>query len=202
MFNVKNFIQRMLLAVSLTGAMALTQAEPVSYRLTVNTNGLSGSGYFDANLGSTSAQSQNLTASLSNFAGAFGAVDPSVSTNYMTTANGFSLNNAAPNYLSQEVTFGGIFSFDVLFSGDFLTATSAETSSLLFALYDSAFAQVGNYAGFDVVGFGATRITALPATALVTIDPISASAVPEPTELLLMLTALAMMGVMVKRRQA
>ncbi|WP_426193657.1 NF038129 family PEP-CTERM protein [Massilia sp. DWR3-1-1] len=201
MFNAKQFIQRLLLAVSLGGTMALAQAEPLSYHVTVNTATLTGSGYFDATLAATTVAAQGLTVSLSNFAGAFGNVDNVASYDYMTIANGFALSNAAPNYLSQQVDFGGELSFDVLFSGAFLSATTAETLPLFFSLWDSAFAQIGDSGGFNVAGTGIDRISLMGSNDLITITANGATEVPEPAALLLMLTAFALMGVMVKRRQ-
>lgn len=200
MFNAKQFLQRAFIALSLTGAMALAQAEPMSYHVVVNTTGLSGSGYFDADLGDSTGASQGLSATFSNFMGAFNGVDNSVSYNYSTTAGGFALSNAAPNYLSQQVSFGGMLSFDVLFSGPFFTGANTENSALSFGLYDIA-ADMISAGGFNLAGSGATRITALPNNSFIVISPNAANAVPEPTQLVLMLTALAMMGVMVKRRQ-
>lgn len=202
MFNVKHFFQRALLALSLTGAMALAHASPMSYHVTVNTTSLSNAGFFDASLASSTGAAQGLTANLSNLMGAFTGVDNSVSYSYTTTANGFSLSNAAPNYLSQTADFGSVLSFDVLFSGAFFTGVNGETSNLLFALYDINGAQIGDFGGFNFAASGADRISLLPNSSFITVVANADAAVPEPTALLLMLTAFGVMAVMVKRRQA
>lgn len=202
MFKAKQFINRLVLAASLSAAAVFAQAEPMKYKVIVNTAGLSG-GYFDASIATPTGVSQPFTAALSNFAGAFGALDTSVSHDFVQTANGFSLSNGTSgSYLSQEAAFGGILSFDVLFSGPFFTANNGEASALLFALYGSdGLTQLGG-GGFDLAGQGATRIAIMQGSPFISINAITAAAVPEPTELLLVLTALGLMGVMVKRRQA
>lgn len=202
MFNAKQFFNRLVLAASLSCAAVFAQAEPMKYHVAVNTAGLTG-GYFDISVATPTDASQQFTAALSNFAGAFGAIDPSVSHDYLVTANGFSLGNTASgSYLSQMAAFGGILSFDVLFSGPFFNAINGEASNLVFALYGDDFSQLGA-GGFDLAGNGATRISlAQGSSSFITINAVTANAVPEPAALLLMLTAFGLMGVMVKRRQA
>lgn len=202
MFNAKKMFNRLALAASLSCAAVYAHAEPMKYHVTVNTAGLSG-GYFDASIATPTGVSQAFTAALSNFAGAFGAIDPTFSHDYQVTAGGFSLSNGIDgSYLSQMASFGGVLSFDVLFSGPFFTSVNGEASNLLFALYAADGATQLGGGGFDLAGTGANRISVAQGSAFITINAINANAVPEPTGLLLMMTALGLMVVVVKRRQA
>ena len=207
MFNFKMFVRQALLAAALafTGAAAL--AGP-TYLVTINTqdveaeNGLMDFSFY------TTADSVGGMVSLSNFSGAFGeeafrggTADGAIPGN-VTFVNG-----NTSNYLTQNGTFGGVFSFNVAFSGDYATVAGENATTFTVSLFGPSFSpEFGNAVSFDLI----PAFNNDPADVFVTIDnPDLASAtelvaaeVPEPSQLLLMLSALALAGVATGRRKS
>lgn len=141
------------------------------------------------------------TATLSNFAGAFGAT---------VVADG-DISGAIPgsvvfgstdgeSFLAQAASFGSLFSFDVEFGGDFASTTSSLASLFGIALFN---ADLTAYLGAqtDLIVFNLIPMVGVTVDTFADIASVSATAVPEPSELVLMLTGLAMMGFVVRRRK-
>ena len=208
MFKLPKILGSALLAVSVF-ASGLALAGP-SYHVTLDTSAYAGtSGNVDFNLlavtGATGA-----TVVLSNFDGvpgstaiAYGAVSGALPgpVTFMN-ADGY-------NDLFQSIIFQNSLSFDLNFAGDFLSMAGSDGSTFAVSLF--------NEAGSDYLGapgskveFALTPISGNSGGSVaisliaagVSAAPLAAAAVPEPSELMLMLTAFGLMGVMVKRRQA
>lgn len=198
MFNIQNFVRQCVLIVSLGCAATMAQANPTQYHVSIDTATLGTNGALDVSLASAGFAAE-LTTTLSNFSAGFNGVDAAYSGIYQTTASGFSLTNGAGyNYLSQLVSFGGILSFDVTFSGPFFDVAGNEDSAFAIDLYDAGGAFIANAVSFAFPSTGADLIVVTAGLGNATL--VDANAVPEPTELLLMLTGLALMGVMMRRR--
>ncbi|MDB5907771.1 MAG: hypothetical protein JWP34_1885 [Massilia sp.] len=206
MINAKNFLGQCLLAIALAGNALAVMAAPTSYHVAVNTAGLSGTGSLDMFLGSgTSALA--LTATLSNFSANFGAVDPAFSGDYTVEPGGsFSLvNGSGYNDLTRFLNLGGTASFDVAFSGAFIDAAGSEGGLFTVGLYDENGNFVGNPLGIASIELVATSPTAFNIAfepGLASVTAITASAVPEPSALLMMMTGLGLVGFIARRRNA
>lgn len=199
MFNIKHFARQALLALTLALGSVTAMATPY-YHVNVNTAGLSGTGLMDFTfLGLGGAP--GATATLSNFSGAFGAEalrEGAVSGAIPGIVD--MSNTDAFNALTQIVTLGGMFSFDVNFSGDFMAA-AGDGTTLAVSLYNDDFTKYlgveGAFAQFDLTpgAAGAALVGVSGPNALADV-----AVVPEPSELLLLLTGLGLMGVIVRRR--
>lgn len=199
MFNFKHFIQQALLAVTLALGSAAAIAGP-TYQVTVDTSDYAGeSGLLDFWFMSSFAGAPAATATLSNFSGVFGAeaarfgmVDGSIpGTVTISNADG-------ENFLTQAVSFGGDFSFMISFDSDVAGPDNLNPSLFAIGLYNADFsAMLASVAEFtlmpagDGVEGGVTFVAG---------DLASVAEVPEPSDLLLVLSALAMMGLVARRR--
>ena len=199
MFNPQHILRQCLLAVALFSGAVTAMAGP-TYHVSINTNGLSGTGAVDFFL-NPALTALPLTVTLSNFSGNFGAVDNSVSGDFTNGPNGsLSLSNDASltAYLLRAAALGGPLTFDVGFSGAFLDSVGSEGSNFSFALYA---------ADTSLLGIGAFYLDALTVPSAISAPgfpgaTISLNVVPEPSDLLLMMTGLGLVGWTVRRRKA
>ena len=204
MFNF-NFARQAMLALALALTSAAALAGP-TYLVTIHTEGVDAeAGLIDFNFYTTDDTSGS-SATLSHFSGAFGDVFERAGSAAGTVADSvsFSPSNVA-NFLTYNVLFGGDFSFQVSFSGDFLTVPGPNSSALVVSLHDSLLSlEYGVAVVFDLI----PAFNADPAGVFITVgDPglasvteLVAADVPEPSQLLLMLSALALAGVALRRR--
>lgn len=205
MFNFKKLLQQCAASLVLASAAAGAFAGPTSFHVTVDTSTLTGFGLLSLSFAQSGGASPVL-ATISNLTGNTGSVafagDASGSPGAFTIGNAYDLNG---NFADTEATFGGKFDFDISFVGDFLAKTGNEVSSLYVLLLDTDYSARAGDAVTGVGGFNLVQgsdIAILQGLrAFIDIQPNPAAAVPEPSQLLLMLAALAIMGAMVKRRQ-
>jgi hypothetical protein len=200
MTNVQTFIRQCLLALALAGAALGALAGPINFHVDLDTRTLSGNGLISLSFtklvgaGPVTAKVTNLTGPVGGVA-ATGAVSGD--------ASGFTIANGpdADNFADIDAPFGGLFSFDIAFSGAFMDEVGLQTSTLYVFLLGTDYSSQAGDALFGVAsltvqpGVGIVRNAAFPAFVGIT-------AVPEPSELLLMMTGLGLVGLMVRRRKA
>lgn len=198
MMNFKSFVQSAMLAAAMFLGASPAIAGPV-YHVSINTAGLgSATGLLDFSLlGTTDADVSMIT--LSNFTGLFGADAPTIG-DVTATASGYAMStsNAGQAFLTRAVALGGTFGFDLMFADSY---TGTDAIAFTVSLYDDAFSAYlgvdGPLVQFDLypaAGNAPAYVVAFEDNALAAI-----SEVPEPSDLLLMLTALAMLGVVARR---
>ena len=206
MFNLTSLFNKALFALMLAVTAAGAAAGP-TYHVSVNTTSLAaeGGGYLDFLLAGNVPAAETIV-TLSNFSGAFGAeAGRAGGVTGALPGNVTLVNGDIMNYLTQAVTFGGLFGFDVTFSGGYETVGGSDGASFGVSILNAA---MSDYLALDIVSFAIVPAFAgAPAAVDVAVDAALASAtladpaqVPEPSELLLMLTGLGLMGAMLRRR--
>ncbi len=194
------------LALSTCGVLAQASSGPVSFHATIDSSTMTGGGYLDFALIPGQVPATGATVTLSNFSGAFGSSFELSGDASGTLASAFTLGNTmAYNDLFHSVTLGGTFGFDVTFGGDY--ATSAGNIGTTFGVGLLAADQVtylGNANG-NLFQMELTPMQGeLPGTVDVSVlagDVASIAAVPEPSEYLMMLAGLGILGALVRRRR-
>jgi len=193
MFNFKN----LLLSIALLCGAGAAAAGP-SYHVTLDTRAHAGlSGLLDFTFLAGNPDAPDTTATLSNFSGAFGAEAGRIGEVAGAIPGQVSLIDAAgDNWLTQAVNLGGIFSFDITFDDGYLANAGLDGSTFALSLYNEDFSQ---YIGIDGP---LVRFDVLPGFIMVSDnnDIARIALIPEPSELLLVLTGLMMMGVAMRRR--
>lgn len=198
MLNFKNLIQQTLLAVALLCGAGAASAGP-SYHVTLNTAQFAGlEGLLDFTFLSSNPGVPPTSATLSNFSGAFGAEAGRTGAVNGAIPGLVTLTDAAgDNWLTQAVSLGASFGFDIRFDDGYLANAGPDFSTLAVTLYNPDFSEYigieGSLLQFDL----------LPGFIMVSEDnAIARSAlIPEPSPLLLALTGLMLMGLAVRRRQ-
>ena len=198
-------LRRAVLAALLAGSSSLALADPLGYRVEIDTRQFSGAGFLDFAFIAGNSPAPGATATLSNFSGAFGALasqEGNVSGSLPGTLT-FG-NSGAYNDWFHNVTLGGKFGFNIVFGGDFLhTAGNAGTTFGVGLLDASGTAYLGNANG-NLVQFELTPLNGgIPASiAGSTYASIaSISAVPEASEWMMLTGGLALIGFALRRRQ-
>jgi hypothetical protein len=191
MLNIQSFARKLLVALAMVASAGAAQAGPM-YHVDIDTHGYLGtSGFLDLYL-QREAGAPTSTVTLTNFSGALGAAPAEVAQDVTGALPGvlvFGSTDGWNDYF-QAVDFGGSFSFDLEFGGNFAHTESGITTLFGIGLYDAAQQQLG--AG-DVLKFIlAPQVGGVAG---------GVTAVPEPSELALMVAGLAMLG-FVSRRQA
>jgi hypothetical protein len=197
MLNFKNLLARTLLAFALAAGAGAAAAGP-TYHVDVNTSAFAGaSGYLDF-LIVGQGDAATTVATLSHFTGDFSGAEVSSGAASGSAAAGATIvNSGAWNELGLWASLGGNFGFDVSFdqaidgfAGSMLEITLLDADFLYLA------PSTGDIAQFDLEPGQAIGLTA---SAFATISTVSA--VPEPSELLLMTTGLGLVGFMLRRRK-
>ena len=208
MFTFTNFARQAFLALALVFAASAASAGP-TYLVTLHTQAYSGeSGLLDFGfLGDAAATAQLVT--LTSFSGDVGAEYDRRGgvAGDLTGTLGFS-NASSANYLTQAVNLGGDFTFKLFFSDDYaMPADPMDAQGLTFvvSLFDALMTeQLAQLVQFDLMPFVANEpanITITVNADLASVEPVAAD-VPEPSQLLLMLSALALAGAALRRRNA
>ena len=198
-------LRHAVLAALLAGSSSLALADPLAYRVEIDTSQFSGAGFLDFAFIAGNRPAPGASAVLSNFSGAFGALasqEGHVSGSVpgtLTFGNGGAYNDWFHN-----VTLGGKFAFNVAFGGDFLNTSGNAGTAFGVGLLDyTGMAYLGNANG-NLVQFELTPLNGgLPASiAGSTYASIaSISAVPEASEWMMLTGGLALIGLALRRRQ-
>lgn len=199
MFNFKTLVQQALLAIALAIGSGAVVAGP-TYQVTVDTAAFAGDTglmdfFFFSNGGAPSA-----VATLSNFSGAFGAEYERAGSVAGAIPGDVSFTNTDGfNYLTQFVSLGGKFMFNISFSGDYETIGGADGAAFTLGLYDADFVeQLGVPVEFQLVPAfmgAAAEVIVLADASLAEVN-----LVPEPSDLLLTLSGLVLMGFVLRPR--
>ncbi|MES2317549.1 MAG: NF038129 family PEP-CTERM protein [Pseudomonadota bacterium] len=198
MFNFTTLARQALLAVALVVSSGTALAGP-HYQVTIHTEGYSGeSGLLDFAFESNT-DAPGAIATLWNFTGDFGdEYDRSGDvTGDLAGGVTFTTGNLT-NYLTHSLILGGDVMFDIIFSGDYEMIDSPTGSTFFVALYDAGMTeQLGAIVQFDLIpGFDGAAASVLVAA---NADLADVSEIPEPSQLLLMLSALALAGFVGRR---
>ncbi|WP_215409716.1 NF038129 family PEP-CTERM protein [Janthinobacterium sp. JC611] len=198
-------LRRAVLAALLAGGSSLALADPLAYRVEIDTSQFSGAGFLDFAFIAGNSPAPGASAVLSNFSGAFGALasqEGNVSGSVpgtLTFGNGGAYNDWFHN-----VTLGGKFGFNVVFGGDFLnTAGNAGTTFGVGLLDYTGMAYLGNANGnllqFELTPLNGGVPASIAGSTYASIASISA--VPEASEWMMLTGGLALIGFALRRRQ-
>jgi hypothetical protein len=200
MFNIQNMLRQTLFSLVLGAAALTAHADVPTYQVTVDTRALGSSGFLDLSFVG-GAGAPGATAIISGMQGAFGAIDLSEGAVNELPGIGFSIgDDAGWNFLSHGVTFGGLFSFDLAFKGDFLDVPGDKTSVFSVSLLDLDFNAIGSQEGVAVFYVTPLSNQGPAAIGFSTDSFANVSVVPEPSKTLLLLGGLAMLGFAARRR--
>ena len=198
MTNFTSFIKTAILACALALGAAPAFAGPM-YLVTIDTSDLAETtGLLDFALISHAGSPDLTSITWTNFTGAFGA-EASREGDVTDIAGGYAIGSGAGlSWLTRFVNLGGSFSVHVGFADSF---SGVNNVGLAISLFTADFTQYlglnGPLVSFELVpamGGAPSFVTVSPDNALASVN-----AIPEPSELLLMLTALAMLGFATRR---
>ena len=205
--NFLDTLRQALLALALAATSLAASAGVIpTYHVTIDTSAAAGvNGALDFNFSGLNGPAG--LATISNLAGAVNGVDGFSFGDWqeMAPLSSYTLASVPDTYLSLFADFGGSFSFDLAFTGDFLVNPSNIVSMFtVFALdRDNNFAPVG---GKDfAVQFALFPVSDIAGPSVgVDVDGRIAQvqAVPEPSDLLMVFTGLVLLGAVLRRRQA
>ncbi|MDN2712009.1 NF038129 family PEP-CTERM protein [Janthinobacterium sp. SUN118] len=199
-------LRRAVLAALLAGSSSVALADPLGYHVEIDTSQFSGAGFLDFAFIAGNSPAPGATATLSQFTGAFGALETQEGSVSGSAPGTLTFGNSgAYNDWFQNVTLGGKFAFNIVFGGDFLnTAGNAGTTFGVGLLDATATSYLGNVNG-NLLQFELTPLNGgLPASiAGSTYASIaSISAVPEASEWMMLTGGLALIGFALRRRRA
>lgn len=201
MFNVKTFLRQAALALALASSSLVALAGPVSFHVDVDTSGRSGAAYLDLQFNSFPGASP-VTATISNLTGMFGGVNEADQVVFNPDGS-FTLANLPDlgSYLKLDLLLGGAFGFDILFSDDHSLDTGMDGSMLTVGLFDDigAIGQDYGIVRFELAP-GLGMLEPFADAEFAAVDPGTVADVPEPSDGVLMLTGLALLGLTLRRR--
>lgn len=190
-----------LLALALAGCAGFASAD-TNYHATIDTSSMSGPGWLDMAFQPGMVPAVGATVTLSNFSGNFGSDVELEGDASGALPGSFTMNNSTDyNDVFQALTLGGSFSFDISFSGAYQTTPGAAGSTLAVSLLSGDGAYLGNPNGvlfqIDLVPLQSNSLSVLAPDVAV----LAAAAVPEPSQYLLMLGGLCLLGAVTARRR-
>jgi hypothetical protein len=202
MFNFTSTLRHALLVLAMAATSLAAHADVIpTYKVTITTTAAAGSsGYLDFQF--AGAGGPGALATVSNLQGAINGIDHDMDAGTVLDLGPGSFTMANDlSYLSHFVDFGGVFTFDLAFSGDFLTTPAEDYSFFTVAALGLDFLSIGGQ-DFAVTFDLYPPFNGMDPSVFVNVDGRLADVtqVPEPSELLLMLTGLALIGVTVRRR--
>jgi hypothetical protein len=203
--NFIHTLRQALLALALAATSLAASAGVIpSYHVTIDTAVAAGTtGALDFNFNTLAGGPQAL-ATISHLTGAINAIDGFSYGAWTELApfDQYTLSNSEDTYLSFVADFGGKFSFDLAFTGDFLTQSSDIVSLFtVFALDGVTFEPIGGQP--FAAQFALVSAAAGPSVDVAVDGRIAqVQNVPEPSALWLVLTGLAVAGLMARRRAA
>jgi len=185
MFNIQKYLRHVVLALGLA-ALSLTASASLlpTYKIAAPDTITADIAYIDFVFNSMDGAAL-VKASLTNFAGiTVGEIDPVGDVTGI--AGGFSIGNGGA-YNDLYLPVNGPFSFDLNFSESFLKSNSPlnDNGSFTIALYDSNEQLIGDSSGALQFSLSNSDVTVTSTSSL-----LSVTAVPEPTDWMLMLTGL------------
>ena len=194
MFNLKNLFTRALLALMLATGAGAASAGPV-YHVTIDTQGMTGTGMLDFLLLGDATTAAPATFTLSNFTGLYGV---GVTDGDASKVGSKLILGNSDGYarLLQAVTLGGVFGFNLEFAVGLEGDASLLGIALLNEAMDAYLGMEGDLAQFDIAP-GSLAIS--PDNAFVTISPVSE--VPEPAVMALLAMGLMMLGWTLRQRR-
>jgi hypothetical protein len=198
-------LRQALLALALAATSFAASADVIpSYHVTIDTAVAAGTtGALDFNFNTLAGGPQAL-ATISNLTGAIDAIDGFSYGNWteLVPFGKYTLSNSEDTYLSFVADFGGSFSFDLAFTGDFLTQSSDIVSLFtVYALDGVNFEPIGGKpfaAQFGLVSTNDGRGVDVAVDGRIA----QVQNVPEPSALFLVLLGLAIVGALARRRAA
>lgn len=198
-------LRHAVLAAVLAGSSSVALADPLGYHVEIDTSQFSGAGFLDFAFIAGNSPAPGATATLSQFTGAFGALETQEGSVSGSAPGTLTFGNSgAYNDWFQNVTLGGKFAFNIVFGGDFLTTAGNAGTTFGVGLLDAtATSYLGNVNG-NLLQFELTPLNGgLPASiAGSTYASIaSISAVPEASEWMMLTGGLALIGFALRRRQ-
>ncbi|MNM10069.1 hypothetical protein D3C81_201880 [compost metagenome] len=198
-------LRRAVLAAVLAASSSLALADPLGYHVEIDTSAFSGAGFLDFAFIAGNSPAPGASATLSNFSGAFGALE-SLEGNVSGSLPGTLTfgNSGAYNDWFHNVTLGGKFAFNIVFGGDFLTTAGNAGTTFGVGLLDaSGMSYLGNVNG-NLLQFELTPVyggapASIAGSTYASIASISA--VPEASEWMMLTGGLALIGLALRRRQ-
>ncbi len=211
--NLFNVLRGTVLALAMVGAVGQAAAADNQYHVVIDASSLAGSGWLDLQLNPGQFSAPTAFATLSHFSGNLdfsqaaqvaGAVTGSLPGTVQFA------NSTAYNDLFHAVNFGAKFSFDVTFNGGFLNTQSNAGSAFGLSLYaadqattlGNADANTGNLLTFNLNPAAGAGQFGNVSKVIYDSNIVTVTAVPEPSEWLLMLSGFAVLGVATRRRRA
>jgi len=192
--HLTSFFTRALLALALAGGAHAAYAGPM-YHFTVDTSGLTGTGYLDLTFAALTGATP-ATATLTHFTGALGGTALPTGDvagdigSVVTLGNGQTFNE-----LLQAVTFGGLLGFDAAFD---IAPSGSIGTGFGIALVNAA---LDNYVpGTSGNVATITLMPGAPATAWTDAAFVTATPVPEPAGLPVFATGCVLAALALRRR--
>lgn len=202
-FSLKQMLR--LICVLLTMGLIANASADSQYHVVLDTSKLVGSGWLDLQFNPGQASATAAIADLTHFSGQLSSGQSPILSGSVIgdlAGNAAFSNQGAYNDLFQAVNFGQVFSFNLRFSGAFLNSSGSVGTRFALSLYGAD--QVSLLGNPDAVSGSLLSFELMPAATagqfgqvtntVFDTTMLSVSAVPEPSEWLLMLLGFAMLA--------